>query len=114
MVKAGILALLAVTLAAGADDQQAALARKARSSFDRAMLSAQPKLGETIECVQDQAALLPVAGRDEAPLVYFRKGYCALIAAAVAENAAGFQDAAAAFDQAVSTWPGRTRPVKGT
>jgi tetratricopeptide (TPR) repeat protein len=113
MTKAGILALLAVTLAAGADDQQAALARKAKSAFDRAMLSAQPQLGETIECVQDQAALLPLASRDEAPLIYFRKGYCALIAAAMAENAAGFQDAAAAFDQAVSTWQARFKPAKG-
>jgi tetratricopeptide (TPR) repeat protein len=113
MTKAGILALLAVTLAAGADDQQAALERKAKSSFDRAMASAQPQLGETIECVQDQAALLPVASRDDTPLVYYRKGYCALIAAAVTESAAGFRDAAAAFDQAVSTWPGRVHPVKG-
>jgi tetratricopeptide (TPR) repeat protein len=70
-------------------------------------------LGETIECVQDQAALLPVASRDETPLVYYRKGYCGLIAAAVSENAAGFQDAAAAFDQAVSTWSARAKPAKG-
>jgi hypothetical protein len=113
MVKAGILALLTVTLAAGADEQQAALERKAKSSFDRVMASAQPPLPETIQCVQDQAALLPVAARDDSPVVHFRKGYCALMAAALAENSAGFQDAAAAFDQAVSTWPGRAKPAKG-
>ena len=45
VTKAWILALLAVTLGAGADDQQAALERKAKSAFDRAMLSAQPQLG---------------------------------------------------------------------
>ena len=54
-----------------------------------------------------------MASRDETPLVYYRKGYCALMAAALSENAAGFLDAAAAFDQAVSTWPGRVKPVKG-
>jgi tetratricopeptide (TPR) repeat protein len=113
MTKAGILALLALPLAVGADEQQTALEKKAKSSFDRVMLSSNPQLTETILCVQDQAALAPVAARDDAPLVYFRKGYCALIAAAAAENAAGFQDAAAAFDQAVSSWPGRLKAAKG-
>ncbi len=113
MAKAGILVLLAATLAAGADEQQTALERKAKSSFDRVMATAQPALPEAIQCVQDQAALLPVAAREDAPVVHFRKGYCGLMAAALAENAAGFQDAAAAFDQAVSTWPGRVKTAKG-
>lgn len=113
MTRAGILALLAASLAAGADDQQAALGQKAKATFDRAVLSAQPQLGETIECVQAQAAWLAVASRDEAPVAYYRKGYCGLMAAAVAENTAGFRDAAAAFDQAVTLWPARVKPVKG-
>jgi tetratricopeptide (TPR) repeat protein len=112
VTKAAILALLATSLLA-ADDQQTALEQKAKSTFERAVLSAQPQLGETIGCVQAQAALLPVASRDEAPLTYYRKGYCALMAAAVAENTAGFRDASAAFDQAVATWPGRVKTVKG-
>ena len=113
MTKAGILTLLAASLVAGADDQQAALEQKAKSTFDRVVLSAQPQLGETIECIEAQAALLPVASRDDTPVIYYRKGYCALIAAAFAQNAAGFQDAAAAFDQARTAWPGRLKPVKG-
>jgi len=60
--------------------------------------------------VQDQTALLAVAPREEAATVAYRKGWCALLAAALAENPAGFGDAAAAFDQAVATWPGRTAP----
>jgi tetratricopeptide (TPR) repeat protein len=57
--------------------------------------------------------MLPVAMRDELPLIYYRKGYCALMSAAIQQNSAGFRDAAAAFDQAMSTWQGRVKAVKG-
>jgi tetratricopeptide (TPR) repeat protein len=113
VTRAGILWLLAAFLLSAADDQQAALERKAKAAFDRAELSAQPQLGETIECVQAQAALLPVASRDETPVIAYRKGYCALMAAALAQTAEGFRDSAAAFDQALTNWPLRVKPVKG-
>ena len=112
VTKAGILALLAAGLAAGADDQQAALEHKAKSAFDRAAVSAEPQLADAIQCVQDQAALLAVAPREASPLIHYRKGWCALMAAALGENPAGFRDAAAAFDQAVATWPARLGPAK--
>jgi tetratricopeptide (TPR) repeat protein len=111
--KVAFLTLLAASVLAAADEQQAALQRKAKSAFELAVLSAQPQLGETIDCVQAQAALLPVASRDEAPIIYYRKGYCALMAAAVTQNAGGFRDSAAAFDQALTAWPGRVKLVKG-
>lgn len=89
------------------------LARKAKAAFDSAILSSQPQLAETSGCVQAQAAMLPVAMRDELPLIYYRKGYCDLMSAALQQNGAGFRDAASAFDQAMSTWAGRVKPVKG-
>jgi hypothetical protein len=113
VTKAAILTLLAAALAAGADDPQAALQQKARATYERAVLPAQPQLAETIDCVQAQAALLPVASRDEFPIVSYRKGYCALMAAALTQTAAGFGEAAAAFEQARSGWPLRVKPVKG-
>jgi len=110
VTKAGILALVAVSVAAAADPQQTALELKAKAAFDRATASAQPQLADYIGCVQDQAALLAVATREEAGLVSYRKGWCAFVAAALAENPAGFGDAAGAFDAAVAAWPARAAP----
>jgi hypothetical protein len=109
----GISTFLAASLLVAADDQIVALQRKAKAAFDNATLSAQPQLGETSDCVQTQAQLLPVASSYDSPVISYRKGYCALMAAALSQNPAGFKDAAGAFDQAITNWPGRVRATKG-
>jgi hypothetical protein len=113
-MRRAILVLFALSTLQAADDERLALVRKAKAAFDLAVLSPQPQLAETSSCIQLQASLLPVATHEELPIVHYRRGYCLLISAALAKNAAGFRDAATAFDQAMSTWPNRLKPVKGT
>jgi len=102
------LALLSVATLSAADDQLA-LTLKAQSDFDRVELAAVPQLRDTAACVQTQAALLSVAAREEAPLVHYRKGYCALVGATLTHNPADFRAAASEFDKAVETWPDRAQ-----
>src|SRR5579872_4714948 len=104
-MRRAILVLFALSTLQAADDERLALVRKAKAAFDLAVLSPQPQLAETSSCIQLQASLLPVATHEELPIVHYRRGYCLLISAALAKNAAGFRDAATAFDQAMSTWP---------
>ena len=108
-----VLGLLALTTLRAADEERLALVHKAKSAYDLAVLSPQPQLSETSACIQLQASLLPVATHEELPVIHYRRGYCLLISAALSRNAAGFHDAAAAFDQAMTTWPGRVKAVKG-
>ncbi|SRR5579883_3293301 len=112
-MRRAILVLLTFMALHAADDERLALVRKAKAAFDLAVLSPQPQLPETSSCIQLQASLLPVATREELPVVHYRRGYCLLISAALTRNAAGFRDAAMAFDQAVSAWPNRVKLVKG-
>ncbi|HUA57967.1 MAG TPA: tetratricopeptide repeat protein [Verrucomicrobiae bacterium] len=112
-MRGAILIVLAIATLHGADEERLALVRKAKAAYDLAILSPQPGLAETSSCIQLQASLLPVATHEELPVIHYRRGYCLLISAAIARNAAGFRDAAAAFDQSTSTWPNRVKPVKG-
>ena len=80
---------------------------KAQSDFDRVQLAPTPSLRDTSACVQTQAALLTVALPEDLPLVHFRKGYCTLAGAALRHDKADFHAAAAEFDKAIETWPGR-------
>jgi len=107
------VAILTGTALQAADEERLALVRKAKSAYDLAVLSPQPQLSETSACIQLQASLLPVATHEELPVIHYRRGYCLLISAALTRNAAGFRDAAAAFDQAMTTWPARVKLVKG-
>ena len=107
VMKAWILALCLATAALAADEQQLALSLKAQSDFDRVELAASPQLRETINCVQSQATLLAVATAEEAPLLHFRRGYCALAGATITHSATEYAAAAAAFEKAIETWPAR-------
>src|SRR5215475_10997684 len=102
-----VLALLAVTVSFAADEQQIALMLKAQSDFDRVQLAVSPPLRDTAACIQTQAALMTVAQPEDLPLVHFRKGYCTLAGATLTHEAADFRTAAAEFDKAIETWPGR-------
>lgn len=102
-----LLTLAAALLAQAADERQLALALQAQTEFDRVELAPVPRLPDASACEQSQAALLPVAARAEVPLIHYRKGYCALVAAALASNPAQFNAAAAEFQQAIDNWPAR-------
>jgi tetratricopeptide (TPR) repeat protein len=106
-MKVSILTLFAAIALFGADEQQLALMLKAQSDFDRVQLAPAPSLRDTSACVQTQAALLTVALPEDLPLVHFRKGYCTLAGAALRHDKADFHAAAAEFDKAIETWPGR-------
>ncbi len=104
--------LTVATALLAADDRQLVLALKAQSDFDRVELTAAPQARDTSACLQSQAALLPMAAPEEKPLILFRKGYCALIGGALANDASQFGDAVAAFDQATEAWQARAIPAK--
>jgi tetratricopeptide (TPR) repeat protein len=96
-----------------ADDPRLALTLKAQSDFDRVELAAVPRLADAGACVQSQAAEIPVATLEDAPLLHYRKGYCALVESLITRNSAGFMAAAGEFDQAAATGAARSRNDKG-
>jgi tetratricopeptide (TPR) repeat protein len=102
-----VFALLAATVSFAADEQQLALMLKAQSDFDRVQFAVAPPLRDTATCIQTQAALMTVALPEDLPLVHFRKGYCTLAGATLTHETADFRTAAAEFDKAIETWPGR-------
>jgi tetratricopeptide (TPR) repeat protein len=102
-----ILTLAAVLVLQAADDRQLALALQAQSDFDRVEAEATAQPRDTAACIQSQAAFLPVAAPEERSLILFRKGYCALASAAIAQDPTQFSDAAVSFEQAIETWPAR-------
>ncbi len=106
-VRVLVLTLLAASLAGAADEAQLALLLKAQTDFNRVDLSATPRLPDTSACVASQAALLPVSSAADLPLVYYRKGDCALIGATLTHYAALFSEAEADFRKSIETWPGR-------
>jgi tetratricopeptide (TPR) repeat protein len=103
------LAALALAPFATAADPRWELAAKAQSAFDSVQLSTVPRLEQTGACVQAQAELLAIATPEEAPLVHYHKGYCALAGAVLTHEPAEFRAAAAEFDKAIETWPERAR-----
>jgi tetratricopeptide (TPR) repeat protein len=90
-------ALLAVCLAAAADDRQLALELRAQSDFERAQSPAVSDLAAAARCVQSEAAVLAVAPASGQPLHHYRKGYCTFAGG----DPAG---AAAEFDKAIAAW----------
>src|SRR5437899_361812 len=105
MMKGFALALLGLSALFAADEQQLALALRARSDFDRVESRAIPLLEDANTCVQSQAGVLPVTTPEDLPLVHYRKGYCALAAAYVTSDRRGYLAAAAEFDKAIENWP---------
>jgi tetratricopeptide (TPR) repeat protein len=91
----------------GADEQRLALALRAQTDFERVLLAPAPQLHATNVCVQSQAAMIPVAGPEEAPVFQFRKGYCTLAAAMITGEPNGYRQAAWAFEQASAAWTAR-------
>jgi tetratricopeptide (TPR) repeat protein len=91
----------------GMDENRLALVARAQADFDRVVLAPAPTLHDTNICIQSQAALIPVATPEEAPVFQFRKGYCTLAAALVTREPNAFLQAASAFDQAIAAWPAR-------
>src|SRR5262249_2046137 len=88
-----------------ADEQRLALLLRAQTDFDRVVLAPAPQLHDTNVCIQTQAAMIPVATAEEAPLFWFRKGYCTLAAGPLRQDAKVYVQAASAFDQAIAAWP---------
>jgi tetratricopeptide (TPR) repeat protein len=111
-MKAWMLTLLGTSALMAADQEQLARAWKAQADFDRVTLSAVPPLHDTTVCVQTQASLIPVATRDELPLVHYRKGYCTLASATITHDSVGFTDAAAEFNKAIESWQARATAEK--
>jgi len=101
------IAVISVGKLVAADDQLLALILRGQSDFDRVELAPIPPLTDTTACVQSQAALLPVAAREELPLIHYRKGYCILAGAAISHNSSEFNEAAAEFEKAIEVWPAR-------
>ena len=91
----------------GADEARLALVTRAQTDFDRVVLAPAPSLHDTNICTQSQAALIPVATPEEAPVFQFRKVYCTLAAALITKEPNAFTQAAFAFDQAIAGWPAR-------
>jgi tetratricopeptide (TPR) repeat protein len=99
--------VLSMTPLAAADEQRLALESKAQTDFERVQKAPVPQLRDTITCIQSQAALLPVASRDGLAAIHYRKGYCTLAGARIANQSSEFSAAAAEFDKAIQNWPAR-------
>jgi tetratricopeptide (TPR) repeat protein len=104
-----IYTIFVVSTLYAADPQQLTLALKAQTDYDRVALAPLPNLADTSSCVQSQAAALSVTFPEEAALLYFRRGYCALAEATVTGNRQEYATAAADFDRAIEAWPARMR-----
>jgi tetratricopeptide (TPR) repeat protein len=102
-----LLTLLFGTALFAADEQRLALVLRAQTDFERVVLSPAPQLHNTNICIQTQAAMIPVATAEEAPVFQFRKGYCTLAASTITKEPNGFIQAAFAFEQAIAAWPAR-------
>jgi tetratricopeptide (TPR) repeat protein len=107
MMNVRVLTLFTATALFAADEQQLALALRAQTDFQRVVLSPVPQLRDTNVCIQSQAAMIPVAGPEDAPIYQFRKGYCTLAASTITQEVNGYLQAAWAFDQAIAAWPAR-------
>jgi hypothetical protein len=82
---------------------------KAQADFDKVEMTPVPQLSDTGNCVQSQAAALPLSAPEEASLLYFRRGYCALAGATITGSRGEYLAAAADFDRAIEAWPARMR-----
>jgi tetratricopeptide (TPR) repeat protein len=103
-----LLTLLSATALFAADEARLALLLRAQTDFGRVISAPAPTLHDTNICIQTQAALIPVATAEEAPIFQFRKGYCTLAASAITKEPNGFLQAAFAFEQAIAAWPARS------
>ena len=102
---------LAPVLWAGGGDEWSELAARAQADYERVALAASPRLAEASACQQSQAALVSIAPREELPGIHYRKGYCALVAAALENGSDRWREAADEFARAIEAWPA-AHPVK--
>ena len=107
MVRLSTFFVLSILYAA--DPQQLQLTSKAQADFDRVQLAASPVLADTTNCVQSQAAALPVSTPEDAAQLYYRRGYCTLAGAMITGDNREYLAAAADFDRAIEAWPARSR-----
>jgi hypothetical protein len=103
-----LITLLSATALFAADEARLALVLRAQTDFGRVISAPTPTLHDTNICIQTQAALIPVATAEEAPIFQFRKGYCTLAASIITREPNGFLQAAFAFEQAIAAWPARS------
>jgi tetratricopeptide (TPR) repeat protein len=102
---------------AGGETQWTELAAKAQADYEGVALAVSPGLVRASACLQSEAALVSIAPPDQLPRIHYRKGYCALVAAALGSQASPanesqlWNDAASEFRQAIETWP-TAHPIK--
>jgi tetratricopeptide (TPR) repeat protein len=106
-MKVRVLTFCVTLTLCAADDRQLALALKAQTDFERVELAPKPPLADSEICQQSQAAELSVAPPEEAALLHFRKGWCALAGAAATGRLNQPSLAIAEFDRAKEAWPAR-------
>jgi tetratricopeptide (TPR) repeat protein len=104
-----IRTFFAVSTLYAADPLQLTLAVKAQSDYDKVALAPLPQLADTGNCIQSQAAALPLSVPEELSLLYFRRGYCTLANATITGNREEYATAAADFERAIEAWPARMR-----
>ncbi len=102
---------------AGGETQWTEVAARAQADYESVALAVSPGLAQTSACQQSEAALVSIAPPSQLPRIHYRKGYCALVAAALGNQASPgngsrlWNDAASEFHQAIETWPA-AHPVK--
>jgi tetratricopeptide (TPR) repeat protein len=106
-MKVWVLTILSACALFAADEQRLALALRAQTDFERVALAPTPQLRDTNLCIQSEAAMIPVATPEEAPLYHLRKGYCTLAEATITQEVNGYLQAAWAFDQGMAAWSAR-------
>src|SRR5262245_28468205 len=94
-----VVTFLAVVSLPARDELRLALEAKAQADFDRVQRSISPQLRDATLCIQSQASLIPVTGREGLSTVHYRKGYCTLATAVSTRQASDFLAAAADFDK---------------
>jgi tetratricopeptide (TPR) repeat protein len=94
-----------------AGTQTTELETRAEADYQRVALAISPGLVEASACEQSEAALVSIAAVDQLPLIHYRKGYCALVVAALGREASPanepnpWNDAAWEFHRAIEAWP---------
>ena len=101
-----------ISTVCAADPQQLALALKAESEFDQVQLAPTPRLADTGDCAFNrQAAMIPVSAPEDAPSLYFRRGYCGLAGAALTGDRREYLATPLPISTARSSLAGRKRKL---
>jgi tetratricopeptide (TPR) repeat protein len=96
---------------AGGEAQRADLSARAQADYESVALAVSPGLVQASACLQSEAALVAIASPGQLPRIHYRKGYCALVAAALGNQTVPgngpqlWDQAASEFHLAMGTWP---------